>query len=261
MGAPKKFLEDNAGEFANSKFTDMCGNLDVFMMNTAAESPWQNGLCARNHAVVDCCLEKIMEDNPHIPLKTTLSWALNAKNSLQMWCGFSSYQLVYGKNPNIPSVMTDNLPALKGSTISSCFAQHINTLHAARQSYIEAESSERIRKALRSKMRTFATAFESGCRVYYNRDNSNKCEGPGIVIGQDRKIILIRHGSVYVRVSCDRAIRAGTEFRSTNSANLEIVDNQEHITNSPLVDNDSDDESISHNKDINENDQMEIEQP
>ena len=39
MGAPKKFLEDNAGEFANSKFTDMCGNLDVFMMNTAAESP------------------------------------------------------------------------------------------------------------------------------------------------------------------------------------------------------------------------------
>ena len=44
MGAPKMFLADNGGEFANPEFTDMCRNLNVFMMNTAAESPWQNGL-------------------------------------------------------------------------------------------------------------------------------------------------------------------------------------------------------------------------
>ena len=187
-----------------------------------------------------------------------LSWALNIKNSLQMWCGFSSYQLVYGKNLNIPSVMTDNPPALEGSTISSSFAQHINTLHAARQSYIEVESSERICKALRYKIRMFATVFESGCRVYYKRNNSNKWKGPGIVIGHDGKIILMRHGSV--RLSSNHIIKAGTEFQSTNSANLKIVDNQEHTTNSPLVDNDSDDESISQNKDINENDQLESEQ-
>ena len=90
MGAPKKLLADNGGEFANPEFTDMCRNLNVFMMNTAAESSWKNGLCERNHAVVDRCLEKIMEENPHISLKTALSWALNAKNSLQVWCGFSS---------------------------------------------------------------------------------------------------------------------------------------------------------------------------
>ena len=260
MGALKKFLADNGREFANPKFTDMCGNLNVPMMNTATESPWQDGLCEQNHAVVDHCLEKIMEDNPHIPIKTALSWAFNAKNSLQMWCGFSSYQFVYGKNPNIPSIKTDNPPTLEGSTISSSFAQHINTLHAAHQSYIEAESSEHIHKALRSKIRKFATFFESGCLVYYNRDNSNKRKGPGIVIGQDGKIILIRHGKVYVRVSSNSVVKAGTEFQSTNSANLEIIDNQEHTTNSPLVD-DSDDESISHNKDINENDQLESEQP
>ena len=87
------------------------------------------------------------------------------------------------KNPDIPSVMTDNPPALEGSAVSSSFAQHINTLHAARRSYIEAKSSEHIRKALQYKMRTFATVSESGCRVYYKRDNSNKWKGPGIVIG------------------------------------------------------------------------------
>ena len=48
-------------------------------------------------------------------------------------------------------------------------------------------------------------------------------------------------------------IQAGTKFQSTNSANLEIVDNREQTTNSPLVDNDSDDESISHNSEQPEN--------
>ena len=52
---------------------------------------------------------------------TALPWALNAKNCLPMWCGFSSYQLVYGKNPNLPLVMTDNSPALEGSTVSSAY--------------------------------------------------------------------------------------------------------------------------------------------
>ena len=59
MGALKKFLADNGGEFANPELTDMCGNVNVFMMNTAAESPWPNGLCEQNHAVVDRCLEKL----------------------------------------------------------------------------------------------------------------------------------------------------------------------------------------------------------
>ena len=61
--------------------------------------------------------------------------------------------------------------------------------------------------------------------------------------------------------SSNRVIKAGTEFQSTDSANSEIVDNQEQTTNSPLVDNDSNDETISHNKDINKNDQLESEQP
>ena len=187
----QSFFKDNGREFANTEFTNMCENLNVFMMNTAAESPWQNGLCERNHAVVDHCLEKILEDSPKLPLATALSWALNAKNSLQMWCGFSSYQLVYGKNPNIPSVMTANPPALEGTTVSSYFAQHMNTFHAARQAYIQAESSERIRKALRHTIRTFATVFEQGCKVYYKRDSSNKWKGPGIVCDQDGKIISI----------------------------------------------------------------------
>ena len=125
FGSPKKFLADNGGEFANEEFKDMCENLNIEVLHTAAESPWQNGLCERNHAVVDRCLEKIMEDNPKLNLSQGLAWALNAKNCLQMWNGFSSYQLVFGQNPNLPNVMTDNLPALEGIKNSNAIIRHI----------------------------------------------------------------------------------------------------------------------------------------
>ena len=131
LGAPEKFLADNGEEFANEKYKDTCENLNIQVLNTAGQSPWQNGLCERNHAVVDRCPEKILEDNPDAPIDMALAWTVNAKNSLQMWSGYSSYQLVFGQNPNIPGVMIDKPPALEGSSTSETFAKHVNTLCAA----------------------------------------------------------------------------------------------------------------------------------
>ena len=147
LGAPNKFLADNGGEFSNKEYRDMCENLNVDVLCTAAESPWQNGICERNHAVVDRCLSKILEDDPKMNTNTALAWAINAKNSLQMWNGFSSYQLVFGQNPNIPNTMCDKPPALEGKTTSATFAEHINALYSPRRAYISAESSEQVRRA------------------------------------------------------------------------------------------------------------------
>ena len=52
---PKKFLIDNGGEFANENYTEMGEQLNVEICSTAAESPWQNGICERNHAVEKMC--------------------------------------------------------------------------------------------------------------------------------------------------------------------------------------------------------------
>lgn len=87
-------------------------------MNTVTESPLKNGLCRRRNAVVDRCLEKILEDDLRTPVATALQWALNKKNSWQMWCDFSSCQLVYGVNPNIALIMT----VMERITINSSFA-------------------------------------------------------------------------------------------------------------------------------------------
>ena len=212
MGPPKRFLADNGGEFANEVFRDMCANLNIEVMNTAAYSPWQNGICERNHAVVDNCVAKILEDQPDLNLEIALAWAVNAKNSLSMVYGWSPYQLVFGANPNMPSVITNKPPALENTTVSQNFAKHLNALHSSRRAFIQAESSERIRRALRHKIRASGECFQQGDRVYYKRDDDVKWKGPGTVIGQDGKVVFVRHGSIYVRVHPVRLIRCGFEF-------------------------------------------------
>ena len=93
MGA---MLTDNGGEFCSDEMREVYSILNVQKITTAAESPFQNGICERNHAIVDNMLEKMKEQCPKTPEEILLCWANMAKNSLQMWYGFSSYQSVFG---------------------------------------------------------------------------------------------------------------------------------------------------------------------
>ena len=241
--------DSNGGEFANDEYEEMCETLNIEVLHTAAESPWQNGLCERNHAVVDRCVEKIMEDNPKLPLSQAISWGINAKNCLQMWNGFSSYQLVFGQNPNLPNVMTDKLPALEGTTTSGIVTSHLNALHSARRAYIEVESSEKVRRALNHKIRANTTNFKTGEKVFYKRDGNNKWKGPGKVIGQDGKIVFVRHGNVYVRVSTNRLVKVGKEFEKGESITVQSTPDQtdklqnQSIQSSLNIDSDSENET------------------
>ena len=90
-------------------------------------------------------LAKLEAQYPKTPFDVLLQWACMARNSLAMWNGFSSHQLVFGASPNLPNILTDNLPALEGSTQSDVFAQHLNALRSARKAFIESESNEKIR--------------------------------------------------------------------------------------------------------------------
>ena len=41
----------------------MAAHFNVEVCNIGTESPWQNGRCKRNHAVIDLCIEKMLEDD------------------------------------------------------------------------------------------------------------------------------------------------------------------------------------------------------
>ena len=71
---------------------------------TAANSPFSNGICERNHQVVDIMIEKIKAADPTISDQQALDHALHAKNMEVNNKGFSPFQIVYGENPRIPGI-------------------------------------------------------------------------------------------------------------------------------------------------------------
>ena len=54
---------DNGGEFGSDEMRKIMSILNVRVITTAAESPFQNGSCERVHAVTDMMLLKLQEDN------------------------------------------------------------------------------------------------------------------------------------------------------------------------------------------------------
>ena len=138
----------------------------------------------------DSMLTKLVDQFPKTSPNILLTWANMAHNSLQMWHGYSSYQLVFGTNPNLPN-MTDNLPALQGATSSEILAKHLHALHESRKAFIQSEADERIRQALQHKIRAAEQFFNPNDRVFYKRGGHNKWLGPAKVIFQDGQVVFV----------------------------------------------------------------------
>ena len=159
-------------------------------LTTAAESPFSNGIIERNNLTVGESMDKTVADRKCKP-EIALASAVAAKNSLASYGGVSPNMLVFGHNTNFPSVLTDELPALSAKAESDVIRTNIEARHTAREKFIQAESSERIRRALRSKVRNYSDViYESGERVFYRRKNFKGWKGPATIIGVDGKVVL-----------------------------------------------------------------------
>ena len=76
-------MTDNGGEFSSDEMREVASILNVRLITTAADSPFQNGLCERVHSVTNMMLLILMEENKKTERQTLLPWANIARNSLQ----------------------------------------------------------------------------------------------------------------------------------------------------------------------------------
>jgi len=249
-GAPQRLFSDLGGEFNNAEVQDMAENFNMEIITTAGYSPWSNGLLERHNQTLTEILLKIKHDK-QLDWETAISWALMAKNSLQNVHGYSPYQLVFGRNPNLPSTLIDRPPALEGTTTSDVVRSHINALHSAKESFVKAECSERIRRALRKQIRPTSEFCEPGDKIYYKRPDSQEWKGPGVVIGQDGPIVFVRHGGMIVRVHKCRLRKVNqpeNDNKDPDQNRDELVqnlqDNQPDSSSNNQIENESDDEVI-----------------
>jgi len=206
LGAPNKVLVDNGGEFDNPELLEAMEQFNIEVCATAAYSPWSNGTCERNHAVVDLMVNKMLEESQKLKLNIALAHAINAKNSLQNHNGFAPIQLVTGALPNLPNVLNSELPALEPPT-SPELENHLSAMHSARRAFMKAESSEKIKRAIRHPVRSCEQMYQNGDKVFYKREDSQRWKGPGKVLGHLGSIVYVIHGSRLVRCASCRVIK------------------------------------------------------
>ena len=209
FGCPRKILSDNGGEFNNQLMRELGEQLNTEVLSTAAESPWSNGITERHNALIGQMMIKVIDDQK-CPAEIALAWSLSAKNALKNVYGFSPNQLVFGHNPNLPSVIDSKLPALSGTTSSQLIASHLNAMHASRKAFVECEASEKLRRALRSKTRSATTKnYHNGNKVLYKREKDRRWHGPAVVLGVDSKCVVIKHqGQIYRVAPCNLQLHA-----------------------------------------------------
>ena len=245
FGVPKMLMSDNGGEFTSDEWREVTSFLNIKKITTAAEAPWQNGLCERVHQVTDQILLKLQDSYPNLELDLLLAWSNMARNSLQMYLGFSSHQLVFGTNPNLPNILNDNLPAMNESTSCDVFAKHLNVLRASREAFIKSDSCNRIKRALRNKITNIERHYNNGQWVYYKRNDSEKWLGPAKVMFQDKKVVFIRHGSMFYKVSINRLSPVENNFtyidnrkdKEKNDKESDTVSNDSSENNFDLIEN------------------------
>ena len=204
FGAPAKILTDNGGEFNNPELRELGASFNVKIMATAAESPWSNGVYERLNGVIGTLVSKVSED-ANCDVHMALAWSVAARNACDNNFGFSPNQLVFGFNPALPSVFTDKLPALENVLASDIVRRNLNAMHSARQSFVQLESEEKLKRAYKANVRTtLIDDLNVGDEVYYKRNAQDKWEGPANVIGMQGKQIVVRNGSMISRVHSTR---------------------------------------------------------
>ena len=222
FGRPEQTLCDNGKEFCNEDFVSMCTNLDINMETTAAFAPWSNGVVERHNGLLAEMIEKIQSETG-CSTQIALCWALNAKNSMSNVHGFSPQQLVFGYNTYCPGL--DNgiisLSQIEGIASSKIVADNLNAMYEARSAFLSAQNSDRMKRALKGRVyKAYETKYFIGDRVYY-RTVDNEWRGPGIVIGQYKKLVLVKTGGLFVRVYPNRLILKTDADKMLNSGKVQ----------------------------------------
>ena len=216
FGAPVRILFDNGKEFWNQKMRDLCHNFNIRFHSTGAHSPFQNGMCERNHSQVDLMMSKMMEDQPNLPVDMALSHSIFAKNMLVNAKGYSPMQLVFGKQPKLPSAIDNSPPAMECVSEVEAVRNRLNAIFDARKAFIQVENSKKLNEALKVKTMPKMEFYEPGDLVYYKHGLSPYWSGPAKIIGVDNKVIMLRQGRFILSTSQSRVMKANPQVETSS---------------------------------------------
>ena len=126
--------------------------------------------------------------------------------------------------------------------IGICVEENLKAMRASREAFVQAESAEQIKRALRHNVPSYNDLqIQTNDKVYYKRNDKRWC-GPASVIGREGKTIILKHGSDIVRAHISRITIVGGLKKqplpeTTGNASYE------HVKNIDIDDSDDDSSS------------------
>ena len=148
-----------------------------------------------------------------------LDYALFSKNCQTNNKGFSSFQIVYGRNPRIPGIINSTPASLENDFKSPDVKRHLKNLYASREAFLRADNDERIKRGMSARISSSCNEFfQQGDQVSFKEEGSHKWSGPAKVLGTDGKVILIKYGNMLRRVHSSRVVKEFNEYKRGDSS-------------------------------------------
>ena len=145
---------DQGKEFLNNEVQQLCELHNIRVTSTAANTPNANGLCEKQHWWIDKMMEKLNIVDPKCSPEILLGWCIHAANTLDNRNGHSPHMLVFGHNPVHLSLAHPNPTMSNEPEYSKVLADNINMMYKAREAFIQCESDQAIREALKQRFYT-----------------------------------------------------------------------------------------------------------
>ena len=215
-GSPSNLYSDPAGEFCSDEWLSFLQSHNIIpKLSTEA---WQKGRVERHGAIIKEMLtrfdiEKCISSPQEFDL--VLKACFSAKNSLSRHRGYAPEQIVLGKSTKLPASLTadENLGAhclASGNDLESeRFRQQLEIRSLARKTFVHADNSQAIRRALLRRSCPSRGPFQVGQQVMYwrhhtkaNRREGDRWHGPARIISQENSTtVWVVHAHRVLRCS------------------------------------------------------------
>ena len=256
----KTLHTDRGRELLNEELMSIAEFLQIKQTSTAAYIPNANGCNERNRIMV-----KTLTYDPDTKPEVALAWCINAKNTLQNVNGFSPAQIVYGRKPKLPTLLSAGPPGIEKISISKAPAQHIDTMHRSREAFIESEPDRSLKSALKQRFFKGAGDISVGDCIYYK--NSSKWEGLVKIHSKNGKLLYSVRANKLLTINFNHVMltkadgvfgvrnepaETSTDKAATENRVSDFESNQETrtVTSDPLTEALSDDFDNPSSKDL-----------
>ena len=108
-------------------------------------------------------------------------------------------------------------------------------MYLARRTFVKAESSDKIKRALRHPVRASEEFFGNGEKVFYKRDEGKRCHGPGKVVGQLETVVFVIKGSRLMRCTSCHVIKVPLSNASNENSDQTSTDKHVSTDNCSLI--------------------------